>query len=299
MLKKKIGIILAILGIFSAGWVVRKSMASPPTPQLVAEPALKPYQKSIAASGIIESLGENVAVGSPCDGIVQDVYVKVWQPVKKGDPLFQIDSRELQAELKIDQARETVALRQHKQIQDQLDRLLSIKDPRAISKEELRSKENEERIAFATLEQIRMEKERTLTRIERLLVRSPIDGIVLQKNIKSGEFLLASHIDTPPIIVGDMKTLQVRVDIDEQNASRMIHHASGIAYPKNRPDFAIPLIFNRIEPYVVPKKSLTGSGKEKVDTRVLQVIYTFTPPEEVSLYIGQQVDVFINREAAQ
>jgi hypothetical protein len=58
----------------------------------------------------------------------------------------------------------------------------------------------------------------------------------------------------------------------------------------------IPLRFVRVEPYVIPKKSLTGDNTERVDTRVLQVIYALEPTAQ-PVYVGQQVDVFI--EAAR
>jgi HlyD family secretion protein len=53
------------------------------------------------------------------------------------------------------------------------------------------------------------------------------------------------------------------------------------------------LTFVRVVPYVVPKKSLTGDRSERVDTRVLQVIYALEPGEK-SVYVGQQLDVFID-----
>jgi HlyD family secretion protein len=43
---------------------------------------------------------------------------------------------------------------------------------------------------------------------------------------------------------------------------------------------------------VIPKKSLTGDSTERVDTRVLQVLYTFDPGDK-PIYLGQQMDVFI------
>ncbi len=53
-----------------------------------------------------------------------------------------------------------------------------------------------------------------------------------------------------------------------------------------------PLTFVRVEPYVIPKKSLTGDNTERVDTRVLQVIYAIESGRD-RVYVGQQVDVFI------
>jgi hypothetical protein len=49
---------------------------------------------------------------------------------------------------------------------------------------------------------------------------------------------------------------------------------------------------------VIPKKSLTGNGAERVDTRVLQVIYALYPiPRKV--YVGQQLDVFLVAEGEE
>jgi hypothetical protein len=44
---------------------------------------------------------------------------------------------------------------------------------------------------------------------------------------------------------------------------------------------------------VIPKKSLTGGNTERVDTRVLQVIYAIDAPSD-RLYVGQQLDVSLD-----
>jgi hypothetical protein len=63
---------------------------------------------------------------------------------------------------------------------------------------------------------------------------------------------------------------------------------------KGDPSVAFPLEFVRVEPYIIPKVSLTGAGTERVDTRVLQVIFSLERPENPPIYVGQQVDVFID-----
>ena len=56
----------------------------------------------------------------------------------------------------------------------------------------------------------------------------------------------------------------------------------------------LQLSFVRIEPFTEPKRSLTGAGNERIDTRVLQVIYAIdSTPREV--YVGQQIDVFLDK----
>ena len=88
--------------------------------------------------------------------------------------------------------------------------------------------------------------------------------------------------------------LQVRADIDEVNAPLVVPGSPAVAYLKGYTDESIPLTFDRIEPYIVPKRSLTGDNRERVDTRVLQVIYRFDKPS-FPVYVGQQVDVYIER----
>ena len=57
------------------------------------------------------------------------------------------------------------------------------------------------------------------------------------------------------------------------------------------------LEFVRFEPYVVPKKSLTGDSTERVDTRVLQALYRISDPG-AAVYVGQQMDVYIQTPLA-
>jgi hypothetical protein len=58
-------------------------------------------------------------------------------------------------------------------------------------------------------------------------------------------------------------------------------------------DLKTPLSFVRFEPFVVPKRSLTGDSTERVDTRVLQVLYK-VERDDLPLFVGEQLDVFID-----
>lgn len=100
------------------------------------------------------------------------------------------------------------------------------------------------------------------------------------------------------MLLGDTEQLQIRADVDEVNAPLVVPQAPAVASLKSRAEAQIPLTFIRIEPYVVPKRSLTGENTERVDTRVLQIIYRFERPS-FPVYAGQQVDVFIQRADAQ
>lgn len=115
---------------------------------------------------------------------------------------------------------------------------------------------------------------------------------VLQVNVRPGE-----SVGTAPgqsiIVLGTVGRLHVRVDVDENDISRFKPGMKGTASPRGEPNTRFPLSFVRVEPYVIPKKSLTGGNTERVDTRVLQVIYSIDVPDP-PLYVGQQLDVSID-----
>ena len=64
---------------------------------------------------------------------------------------------------------------------------------------------------------------------------------------------------------------------------------------RGRPEVKVPIQFVRWEPYVIPKKTLNGGVSERVDTRVLQIIYSVLPIS-IDAITSQQVDVFIEAE---
>lgn len=156
----------------------------------------------------------------------------------------------------------------------------------------------EKDIARAEVESARAQERAAETEIERLTVRAPVDGHVLQLNIRAGEFAQAGALTTPLLLLGNVDVLHVRVDVDENDAWRIRRDARARATLRGNSELGTDLTFVRIEPYVVPKRSLTGDSAERVDTRVLQVIYAFTPGS-LPAYVGQQMDVYIDAAGAE
>lgn len=283
---------IALAGIILTLVLMRIVNTPAPIAKHVVEPSVNPYHNTIAASGIVEAADKNIAIGTPEEGIVTKMFVVVGDSVRKKQPLFLIDSRTLEAQLIYQKANVDVAQATLARLQDQLDRLKGIQDARAISVDELKTRENDVRVAQAQLDASLATVAQTKRLIDRLIVTAPKDGVILQSNIREGEYVSKN---TATMILGDLSKIQVRADIDEQNAGWFSPESKAIAYPKNNTTIAIPLKFVRVEPYVLPKVSLTGASDERVDTRVLQVIYSFEQPSNYHIYVGQQVDVFIER----
>jgi len=115
---------------------------------------------------------------------------------------------------------------------------------------------------------------------------------VLQVNIRAGEFATAAALSTPLILFGATERLHVRVDVDENDAWRFRRDAQAVAFVRGNRELQTKLRFEWAEPYVVPKRSLTGESTERVDTRVMQAVYSFERGA-LPVYLGQQMDVFI------
>jgi len=279
----------------------------PPSP-----PPVSPYAHAVAAEGLVEANSENISIGTPLSEVVAEVPVVVGQVVKCGDPLFKLDVRQLQADLQARQADLDVAETQvnvdtalSDDAKQQLDFAETLSDKRAISSEELAKRHHASEAANARLGAAKAQVtaaaaqvKRIETQIERSTVRAPIDGDVLQVKIHVGEYALAGVTSTPLVLLGGLKPLNIRVDVDEHEAWRVSPGAKAIANVRGNADLKTPVTFVRFEPFVLPKKSLTGDSTERVDTRVLQVIYR-VDNDALRLFVGQQMDVFIEAPAGQ
>jgi RND family efflux transporter MFP subunit len=308
ILLRKVSVYLAILGAIGiATFVLRlRATSNVPIPPPPLPPAAKPFPRAIGASGLVEARRENTLVGVPLPGVVKAVRVAVWERVAAGAALLELDDREARAALAAHRAQVTVAEAQVgtaraslQRVRDTLNRVERLREGSVASAEALETARNEFAVVQAQLTTAEAQREaaraavgQTETLLERLVIRAPIEGTVLQVNVRAGEFVAAGSA-TPPVVLGDIDEIQVRADVDEQVAPRVRTGARAVGYLKGDTSRSIPMEFVRIEPYVVPKRSLTGASTERVDTRVLQVIYRFPKAPDRTVYVGQQLDLYI------
>jgi HlyD family secretion protein len=266
----------------------KRLSTTPPSP-----PPVSSYAQTVAAVGLVETSTENIAVGTEIAGVVSNIYADVGDRVKAGDPLFSVDSRATRAELATRQAAVQVAEAALAEAKYQLELGQRLTDQRVLSVEENKNRGFAALKAEAQLVQARAQLKSAETDLERLTVRAPLDGHVLQVKVHLGEFAPTGVLPTPLILLGSIAKLHVRVDVEEHEAWRVRSDAKATAAVRGNSNLKTPLTFVRFEPFVVPKKSLTGDSTERVDTRVLQVIYQINNGN-LPLFVGQQMDVFID-----
>jgi len=302
--------LLPVIGILAALWAAYSVARTAPRRHSTNPPAAAPvsdFSKTVAAVGLIEANSENIAIGTPLAGVVDKVFVSVGQSVKSGDPLFVLDTRQLRADLAVRRSSLAVAksgirvARAHlADLQRNLDFAEGLTDKRAISAEETTRRRSAVETARAQLEEAETQVLAAQTQvqsveieIERNTVRAPLDAQILQVKLHVGEYAPAAVTATPLILLGGSRPINVGVDVDEHEAWRVKADAAATAHLRGDARLKTALHFVRFEPYVVPKKSLTGDSTERVDTRVLQVIYRIDR-QDLPLFVGQQMDVFID-----
>ena len=138
----------------------------------------------------------------------------------------------------------------------------------------------------------------TQTEIGRATVRAPMAGEILAVNIRPGEYLSTMGGGGAPFItMGETRPLHVRIDIDEEQAARLDMGKAATVSPRGAAERQVKASFVRAEPQVVPKRQLTNSAAERVDVRVLQVIYALPESAREDFRVGQQVDAFVPARA--
>lgn len=265
-----------------------------------AEPALPPpsapYAATVAGVGVVEPRSEAIAIGANLPGVVAAVHVKAGDHVRAGAKLFSIDDRSPRAELALAEAHTRSAEVALADARDQSSRAAQSLARQATSDSEATRKRFAVSLAETRLAEARAESHRIATEIERLTVTAPIDARVWRVDVRAGEYAAAGPLAEPLMILGDDAVLHVRVEIDQTDAHRVKSEAAAVASLRGDGGRQAKLAFVRFEPLVQPKRALSGDGTERVDTRVLEVIYAL-PKGALTAFVGQQMDVFIEAEA--
>lgn len=303
--------VIALVGIVVAAIYIFSNLPDREVSEPEREPAKAPPELAtkarVAGSGIVEPSSEIIDVGSALSGLVSAVYVQPGDRVEKGEPLFTIDDRAVRATLReanaaIEEARAAIgeAAAAQRTANEQLALYRKIDDPAAVSRAEILRVEGEAaaannrlQLARARLKQAQARAASARTELGRLTVRAPISGEILAVNIRPGEFVATQGGSGQPFIqMGQTNPLHVRIDIDENEAPRLKLGADAVVSPRGASDIRVKAKFVRAEPQVVPKRQLTNRAAERVDVRVLQVIYEL--PRDTDVFrVGQQVDAFI------
>ena len=282
-----LGVLAGLVGAYLFG---RERKAQPP----VFKPVSSPYESAIYANGIIESdqsSGKNINIYPEVSGTITKVFVQEGQSVSAGTLLFAIDDS-------VPRANRELASANLKAARDQYDKRFASYniDPQSVSKDVLDTAEDAVQQAAAALKVAN-------ALLEKYSVKAAVDGVVLSVDAMVGSYVSAQGAYDaytqgfdPLVVMGaSPEHLAVRCYVDEILVARLPSKWHIQAQMSIRgTDIKVPLEFVRVQPYVSPKIELSNQRQEKVDLRVLPVIFRFEK-QDAPVYPGQLVDVYIGQ----
>lgn len=311
-MRNKILIGLAVVGIlFGIGNAFFTKIRPNPQPPAF-KPASNPYPKGIYANGIIESAqtsGSNVNIYPEVSGTVLRVLVAEGQQVKAGTPLLELDDRVQRATAESAKAQVEVAAANLANVQSQYSKLKASSDldQRSVSRDALDTSANAVRSAKAGLELARKQSLAAEALLSKYVLKAVSDGTILSVNTAAGSYISSqggystyTGGFTPILVMGNLNgDLAVRCYVDEILIQRLPDPSKMYARMSIRgTSFTVPLKFVRFQPNVSPKIELSSQRSERVDVRVLPLLFSFVKPQGINLYPGQLVDIYIGETPA-
>jgi len=256
-----------------------------------------------------------------------------WQAEAARALLEELKAQPRRENLEISAAQVDVATASLKTSQDQWDKFReSYKlDPKSVSKNDLDNAENAVKTARANLELVQRQYELTKAGawiydirnqenqymalakayisasalLDKYVIKAPADGVILAVNAAVGSYVSPQGVyDTytqgsdPVMVMGwPEEFLAVRCYVDEILVHRLppVSQLHAQLFIRGT-TISAPLEYVRMQPYVSPKIELSNQRTERVDVRVLPIIFRFKKLKDIALYPGQLVDIYIGEK---
>ncbi|MCB4800055.1 efflux RND transporter periplasmic adaptor subunit [Neotamlana laminarinivorans] len=169
----------------------------------------------VTSTGTIEPITQ-VDVGTQVSGVVEKIYVDYNSEVKAGQLIAELDKTNLKAAVVQAQASYNNAVSQKSYTETIYKRQKTLYDNQVISKSDFDDANYDYQIAKGTVSQRLSELKTAQTNLEYANIYSPINGVVLSRDIDEGQTVAASY-STPTLftIAQDLKEMQVEADVDE------------------------------------------------------------------------------------
>lgn len=308
--------IIAIIGIIGSIVYLMTSQPDTSLSNPKETPARTPQSQrqtgSIVGTGVTEPSSEVVDIAAHVPGVIDKVFVAPGDQVSAGQALLEIDSRNARAAVSEAVARAATARQSIKAAQTSLQVAQNqyalyrqVDDPRAVSQQEVITRRDavanaQAQLAVAQAQARQAEAQVAQARVElgRHIVRAPAAMEVLQVDTRAGEYAGTQGTASVLMKLGATKPLHVRLDIDENQIEKIAIGQPAVISARGDAKRQVQAVFVRAEPLIVPKRSLTNSATERVDVRVLQLIFAL-PEAGDQFFVGQQVDGFVPAKAKQ
>ena len=218
----------------------------------IQQAELKLIKSSILASGTL-AYREQVQLRSEVIGQVTGLHVKEADQVAKGDLVITLDPKSYQAQVEQAEARvriQQIAIERQglliQTLEDRFERQKSLFEARLVDEDSFEALESElslARVDLRSAQELLSQTRAALDQSEELLdktqIRSPIDGIVIQLDVKEGETVIAGTTNIPGstmMVIADPSETLTEVKVDEADIAQVRENQRADIYTAAYPD---------------------------------------------------------------
>ena len=289
----KIFVLLLIVAVFigTFGFLYVKSQPKKKVYEIVT-PVVTDVEKNTVATGKVEPRNE-VLIKPQISGIIAEVYKEAGQPIRAGEVIAKVKVIPEMGQLSAAESRLRISDINYRQAVQEFERMKTLYKDDLISKEEFekcevalsQSKEEKETAADA-LDIVRDGISRKSASASNTMIRSTIDGLILDVPVKVGNSVIMSNTfndGTTIATVANMNDMIFRGNIDETEVGR-IHEQMPI---KLTIGALQNLTFNAILEYISPK------GVETNGANQFEIKAAITIPDSVLIRSGYSANAEI------
>ena len=221
MKRKYLYLIVAVVVVGTGGYLYFTNSSSKEIRYRTEKVSRGDIVLQVRATGTINPL-QTVQVGSQVSGIIQKIFVDFNSQVKKGDVIAQIDSTFLYASVKEVQASLERARAQMNNNQRTFSRTSDLFNKNLVSQADLDAAKAAYEASSADFKQAEASLDRARVNLRYALIRAPIDGVVISRDVDVGQTVAASF-QTPKMfsIANDLKRMQVEASVDEADIGQV------------------------------------------------------------------------------
>jgi membrane fusion protein (multidrug efflux system) len=184
----------------------------PPVPVSIEQVAASDLEQAVDVVGTLQAKF-TADVKSEVTGVVTAVYVTEWVPVKRGDRLAQLDSRETEAGIETLRAAEAQAKVNQNRAQREYERAQQLKEYGLITPQAFDDAKTAVEAADAAMGASRAQIKAAETRLSKLLITSPMDGVVALRGVSVGDRVENMGGNSPMFRIVDNRVLDLTVAV--------------------------------------------------------------------------------------
>jgi RND family efflux transporter MFP subunit len=278
-------ILYPTLGLLILIATVVQVRATRPSPPPTSAAAAAPAHHVVAEGRVAAYPGAEVTVGSDVAGTIAKLNVVEKQQVKRGEILATIEADETRAALAVARARVGEADADIRLFEAEVERARNLWNEDVGSRQAWDKAERDLDSARARRASAVAEADRLEALLEKTVITSPIDGVIIERQAHAGETI---EIGAPIVTVADLGRTRVEAEIDEFDSSRV---AKGGAVEISAEGFDRTWrgTIEEVPDSVVNRRLKPQDPAKPIDTRVLLVKVRFD--ESTPLRLGQRVEV--------